>query len=119
MDPKIKEKLDRIREQEHIIEKATEKLKQLLGMASDNNIPTDTSKLPTGFSLMNEMMKIFREGNQDRMSALELRSILTEKFGTNFDVRNIRSTLNYLASPKKDLLRKEAEKGVFSLKQLE
>lgn len=116
MEPKVREKLDKIREQEHIIEKATEKLKQLLGMASDNT-SIDTSKLPTSFSLMNEIMKIFRDGKQNRMSALELRSILTERFGTNFDVRNIRSTLNYLASPKKDLLKKEAEKGVFSWKQ--
>lgn len=117
MDIRIKKRLEEIESQRKIIEKAELRLKFLLGMA-ENSGGAGSDKLPEGFSLMNEMLKIFRENGGKKMRTREIVGVLNKKWGVSFPRRNVQSTLTYLASPKKDLLVKEQEqRGVFSLKQ--
>lgn len=116
MDQRIKKRMDEIEAQRKIIEKAESRLKYLLGLSREDN-GKGRDLLPDGFSLMNEIFKLFEENANKKVRTLEVVAMLKRKFNAPFERRIVQSTLAYLASPKKDLLIKEQERGVFSLKQ--
>ena len=93
-------------------DRINDELATLLGMAP-NTLPTS---LPDGFSLNDEIRKVFQEKGP-KLRILEVKKELDKKHRVNLIRDNVQGAMQYMKS--KGVLNKEKEYGVFSLNSQE